>query len=270
MIYGLGATNTLTDLGGADQIGTNFVRDMELSMTRFMGTLGLRYKITYSISTKTSLTYGFIQGDDKLTKEPYRSYRNLTFKTTIFEFSNIYEFSIIQEKEGHRYNLRRVRGLKGLKLHTYYFFGWGVFYYNPKAKYKGKWYALQPLGTEGQGILESRKKYNRIGFCIPWGIGFNYALDRRWNIGLELCVRKTFTDYIDDVSTTYVDKEFIRESKGDIAAYFADPSDGTHPNWTAPGQQRGDPKDKDVYMSLSLLLSYKLYSTRGGLPKFRY
>ena len=32
--FGIGATNFLGDLGGADQVGTNGLRDFELSMTR--------------------------------------------------------------------------------------------------------------------------------------------------------------------------------------------------------------------------------------------
>jgi len=268
LIGGLGFTNCLTDIGGADQIGTNFVKDLELSMTKMCLNFGLRYRLSYSIYTKLTFAYGVISGDDKLTKEPSRNYRNISFKTDIFELANTYEFSIVTEKEGARYNLRRVRGMMSLKLNIYFFFGGGVFFYNPKGYYNGKWYALQPLGTEGQGILESRKKYSRIGFCIPWGVGLNYLVGKRTSLGFELGVRKTFTDYLDDTSTNYVDKELIRQNNGDIAAYFADPSSGEKPNWTAPNCQRGDPKDKDVYIFLFINLTYKLKTTRSGLPKF--
>ncbi len=269
MFYGLGATNFLGELGGADREGTNFVRDLEISMTRPATHIGLRYRITETISTKAMLSYGFLRGDDKLTNETYRHYRNLAFRSVIVEFSNQFEYSIIREKQGHRYNLRRVRGLKGFKTNTYFFVGFGVIYFNPKNKYQGKWYALQPLGTEGQGLVPTRQKYSRINMCIPFGIGFKYGINRRANIGIEFGARKTFTDYIDDVSTTYFDNQMIREAKGDIAAYLADPSDGSNPTWTAAYQQRGDAKDKDAYMFLIINLTYKLYTTRGGMPKFR-
>ncbi len=269
VFYGLGATNFLGELGGANREGTNFVRDLEFAMTRPLFSLGVRYRITETIATKTMLSYGWLRGDDKLTNETYRHYRNLAFRSPIAEFSNQIEYAIIREKQGHRYNLRRVRGLKGFKTNTYFFVGFGVVYFNPKNKFDGKWYALQPLGTEGQGLVPTRKKYSRISMCIPYGIGFKYGLNRRLNIGLEFGARKTFSDYLDDVSTTYFDNQMIREAKGDVAAYLADPSDGTHPNWTAAYQQRGDAKDKDSYMFLILNLTYKLYTTRGGLPKFR-
>lgn len=269
IFYGVGATNFLGELGGANREGTYFVRDLEITMTRPLGSVGLRYRITETISTKAMLTYGILKGEDKLTQETYRNYRNLAFRSPVVEFSNQFEYSIVREKQGHRYNLRRVRGLKGFKTNTYFFVGVGGFYFNPKNEYNGKWYALQPLGTEGQGLVPTRTKYSRLSVCIPYGIGFKYGLNRRWNIGLEFGARKTFTDYIDDVSTTYYDNQMLREAHGDVGAYLADPSDGLHPNWTAPYNQRGDAKNKDSYMFLIVNLTYKLYTTRQGLPKFR-
>ena len=273
--FGAGATNFLGELGGANREGTNFLRDLEFSMTRAVFSLGLRYKIFPVISNKTMLSYGFLKGDDKTTKETYRSYRNLNFRTPIVEFATQFEYSIIREKQGHRYNLRRVRGVKGFKTNTYFFLGIGGFYYNPKGYYnpgnyaKAKWYALQPLGTEGQGLVPTRKKYSRVSVCIPYGIGLKYGLNRRWSIGLEFSAHKTFTDYIDDVSTTYYDKTLLRDSRGDVAAYLADPSSHENPLWTEAYQQRGDAKDKDSYMFMVINLTVKLYTTRQGMPKFR-
>lgn len=268
--YGVGATNFLGELGGANQIGTNFVRDLEFKMTRPLLNLGIRYRITETISNKTMLSYGWLKGDDKSTTEMFRANRNLNFKANLAEFSTQFEYSIIREKQGHRYNLRRVRGIKGFKTNTYFFLGIGGFFYNPKGQHvDGTWHSLQPLGTEGQGIVPTRKKYSRFSVCIPYGIGFKYGLNRRWNIGLEYGIRKTFTDYIDDVSTTYFDNQLIMEHSGAIAADLADPSPGTNPNWTAAYQQRGDAKDKDTYMFMMINVTVKLYTTRQGMPKFR-
>ena len=267
--FGLGATNFLGELGGANQVGTNFLKDLEFSMTRPLISLGLRYRITENFADKTMFSYGSLHGDDKLTDETYRSYRNLNFKSPIIEFSTQFEYSIIREKQGHRYNLRRVRGIKGFKTNTYFFIGVGGFYYNPKGKKGSSWHALQPLGTEGQGLVPTRKKYSRFSVAIPYGIGFKYGLNRRWNVGLEFGVRKTFTDYIDDVSTTYFDNTMIKDAKGDVAAYLADPSNQTNPTWTEAYQQRGDAKDKDSYMFMLINVSVKLYTTRQGMPKFR-
>jgi hypothetical protein len=267
--YGIGATNFLGELGGANRIGTNFVRDLEFRMTRPVLSLGVRYRITETISNKTMLSYGWLKGDDKSTTEQFRANRNLNFKANIAEFSTQFEYSIIREKQGHRYNLRRVRGIKGFKTNTYFFLGIGGFFYNPKGKYvDGTWHSLQPLGTEGQGIVPTRKKYSRFSVCIPYGIGFKYGLNRRWNIGLEYGIRKTFTDYIDDVSTTYFDNQMVRDFSGDVSAYLADPSIIKN-GQSAAYQQRGDAKDKDTYMFMVINLTVKLYTTRQGMPKFR-
>ncbi len=276
IIYGLGATNFLGELGGANRVGTNFVRDLEYVMTRPMASLGMRYKLREEMSVKAALSGGYLRGDDKTTTQIHRNNRNLNFKSLIIEFGAQYEYSVIKERIGHRYNLRRIRGVRGFKTNTYFFVGLAGFYMNPKGRYvDGSWHALQPLGTEGQGLVPTRKKYSRFQVAIPYGIGFKYGLDRKWSLGLEFGVRKTFTDYIDDVSTTYYSYDLIKESKGDVAAYLSDPSlgrwDGVADDkdrWTGPNTQRGDAKDKDTYMFVILNLTYKLRTTRKGLPKF--
>ncbi len=272
IFYGLGGTNFLGELGGANQKGTNFLKDFEFSMTRPLISVGMRYKFLEKVAGKAMLSYGYLRGDDKTTDETYRSYRNLSFYSPLLEFSVQGEYSITKERVGHRYNLRRVRGVKGFKVNIYFFAGIAGFWFNPKGKdQNGEWQSLQPLGTEGQGIAPAREKYSRISVAIPYGVGFKYGLTRRWSIGLEFGVRKTFTDYIDDVSTSYYDNDKIKEINGETAAYLADPTienGGEHPNWTVGGQQRGDPTDKDAYMFMIINLTYKLRASRGGLPKF--
>ncbi|GAB4277275.1 MAG: hypothetical protein Kow0068_00350 [Marinilabiliales bacterium] len=276
VIYGVGATNFLGELGGANRIGTNFVRDLEIVATRPLLSLGMRYKLLEDLSVKAALTGGMLSGNDNLTNETFRHNRNLSFRSFIVEFGSQIEYSIIREKIGHRYNLRRVRGVRGFKTNTYFFVGLAGFYHNPMAKYPvdGKWYSLQPLCTEGQGLVPTRKKYSRFQVAIPYGVGFKYGLDRKWSIGLEFGVRKTFTDYLDDVSTTYFDNQMIEDNYGPVAAYFADPSlakqnnDLSRLSWTGTNTQRGDAKDKDTYMFAIINLTYKLRTTRTGLPKF--
>ena len=269
VLYGIGGTNFLGELGGANMIGTDFIRDLEISMTRPMGQIGMRYKIFEKLSVKAGLTYGYVKGDDQKTEEEHRNYRNLHFRSPIVELSTQLEYSVIRERIGHRYNLRRVRGIKGFKTNTYLFVGVGGFYFNPRANFGGEWVPLRPLRTEGQGLVASRKMYSRFQVCVPFGIGFKYGLSRKWSIGLEYGIRKTFTDYIDDVSTSYFNNTLIRTSMGETAGFLADPSSGEHPNWTVGGQQRGDSTDKDTYMFAIISLTYKLRTNRNGLPKFR-
>jgi len=266
--FGTGITNFLGELGGANQIGTNYFKDLEWSLTRLAFSAGLRYKLTNYFAINSHLTYGRVAGDDKLTEELYRNYRNLSFFSDIYELNVNFEAAFQQEQVGHRYRLRKVRGLRGYEIYTYGFIGIGIFHMDPKATYQGSTYRLQPLGTEGQGIVPSRTKYSLWQLCIPVGIGFKYTLDRKWGVGLELGIRKTFTDYIDDVSTTYFDFASYPGQYDPVAPFLADRSDHSVPPNTAPGAQRGDSRDNDTYMFAIFSVNYKLTTGRGNLPRF--
>lgn len=266
--FGAGPSNFLGELGGADQIGTDYFKDLELSQTRLSLSGGLRYKLSQMFAMNTKLTYGKLSGDDDLTKEFFRNYRNLNFKTNIWELSTNLEFAFIREQVGHRYRLKGVRGQRGFEFSAYGFIGVGAFYFNPKGEYNGSWEKLRNLGTEGQGITSTRKKYSNVQVCIPVGLGVKYSIDRRWGIGLEYGIRKTFTDYIDDASKTYYDNNAILAENGPLAAAMADKSDKEFPYITAPGEQRGDPRDKDSYMFAIISINYKLRTGRSSFPMF--
>src|SRR5947208_1218251 len=185
MSLGIGASNFLGELGGANQIGTNYFRDFEWSETRFALALGLRYKLSEFFAFNTHLTYGSVAGDDKLTNEYFRHYRNLNFHSHIFEWNLNFEAAYQQEQIGHRYRLRRVKGQKGYEIYAYGFAGIGIFNFDPKTEYKGVEVRLQPLGTEGEGLVPTRSKYALWQFCIPIGFGFKYTIDVKWGVGLE-------------------------------------------------------------------------------------
>ena len=274
-VYGLGFSNFLGELGGRDMIGTNGIRDLEMILTRPSVHLGFRYRKNPIVSFKLNLIYGMVAGRDSLTKEPFRRNRNLSFRSPIFETSLQAEISILQLKSTKsRYVLRGVRGKSGIDLNIYLYGGIGGFYFNPKAKEGGKWWALQPLGTEGQGIAASRDPYKRIQACFPIGMGFRLPLsDKNWTIGFEYGIRLTTTDYIDDVSTTYFSPTLIAQKYGPVAARLSNRANPTSPDYlplsAATGQQRGDPTDKDAYMIGTITLTYRLKSGRSVLPKFR-
>jgi hypothetical protein len=267
---GIGASNFLGELGGANQIGTNGFKDLEFKMTRPAVSVGLRYKLTPFLSLHTHLTYGSVAGDDALTEEYFRNNRNLSFKSHILEANVNFEAALLSGRQGGIYRLRGVKRSTSYEASLYAFLGIGVFNFNPKAEVGSEWIRLQPLGTEGQGIAESRDAYKLTQVCIPIGIGGRYFVNRRWGIGLELGVRKTFTDYIDDVSKTYYDNAAIEAKNGPTAAFLADPSktasvEGPEIN---VGQQRGDPRDNDAYMFAIFSVHYKIRTGRTNFPIF--
>ncbi len=262
VILPIGVTNFLGDLGGANQIGTHYFRDLELSQTNFSVGLGLRYRMTERLSIKGMFLYGTVSGADNLTQEPSRQNRNLSFRSRIYEISGNFEAAFIKDKGGHRYKLHNIVGQKSFEMYSYVFIGLGLFHFNPQALYNGTWYDLQPLGTEGQGIDPNLKPYSLWQISIPIGIGFKYNFDKRWGLGIEFGIRKTFTDYIDDVSTNYYDPKKIEEAYGYVAGKLSNRTGelglAGHPTWTAPGEIRGNPNYKDSYMFLMLNVNYKL------------
>lgn len=148
--------------------------------------------------------------------------------------------------------------------------GISIFNFNPKAENRyGEWVDLQGLGTEGQGTtaFPDRKKYSLIQFAIPLGGGVKIALNKSVNIIFEYSTRKTFTDYLDDVSTTYPGNNLSDMSN---ASYeMSDPVvlDPNHPLFAtghSQGDQRGDPEKNDWYSFAGITLSFKLANKTKG------
>jgi hypothetical protein len=286
-VAGVGATQFLGDLGGRNQVGSDWFFDLDAASTRYVVNLGFRYKISQYVSVKTGLTFGEIAANDKFTDEPYRNNRNLHFRSPVVEWATQMEVSWMRESIGSRYKIRRVRGRgrKGSQVYVYGFAGVALLYMNPMAKYNGKWHSLKPLHTEGQDFVPSRTEYSNWQLTIPFGVGMKYALDKKSSIGLEYGLRKTFTDYVDDVSTSYVYSKWapnalaIQQTLGydNVAAGLADPSLNRAPDnidsfpgacSACPGQQRGDPSNLDSYMFLMITYQRKIRTSRKGLPKF--
>ncbi|MBL4715080.1 MAG: hypothetical protein JKX95_00460 [Bacteroidia bacterium] len=151
----IGVSNFLGELGGTDDVGGEGLagfRDLEFKTTRHAIGIGMQYRMGEQFYSKINIIHGKVAGDDKLTAEPFRRWRNLHFRSPIVELSYNVMFTINKEQGGHRYKLKGVRGRKSLQMNTYFFAGIGGFWFNPKAKYNGKWTALRKLGTEGQGL----------------------------------------------------------------------------------------------------------------------
>ncbi len=279
IIIGIGAANFLGDLGGANQIGTFFVKDFEFSMTKPSAQLAYRYRMKPYFAVKGGFYYQLVSGEDNLTKEPYRENRNLSFRSNIFELSIQAEFYFLKSNQsGHIYNIKGAKGKKSFEYEAYGFLGIGGFYFNPKAKYNGSWVSLQPLGTEGQGLAGQPKKYSRVNVCIPYGLGATTAINKEWKVGLEIGMRYTFTDYIDDVSGKYYDNNAIRSARGDVAADLADPSLHNYPEslggdasgykQSAAGQDRGHTDHTDSYFFINVTLTYKIPARHKTRSKF--
>lgn len=280
IVAGAGVSGFMGDLGGGGD-ASHFLGDFDFTSQRYVVSAGMRYKILEPLAVKANIYYGQLAGADSKSDDPYRQDRNLSFRAPILELGAQLEYSIIKEPSNVRYSRSRKRkfSFRNIRINTYLFAGISGFYFNPKGKDDGEggtgdWVKLQPLGTEGQGLMEGREKYSRVQLAIPFGIGFKYPINRKLSIGFEYGARWTFTDYIDDVSTTYIDNSWLAEVDAQTAR-LADKSIQTNddndpvPNVTyGAGDQRGSAKYDDYYMFSLITISYKLRTGRNGLPKF--
>ncbi len=128
------------------------------------------------------------------------------------------------------------------------------------------WVFLQPLHTEGEGIVAGVNNYPLTQINIPMGFGLKYYVSEKVNLGVEFLYRKTFTDYIDDVSTTFVDPAVLQAnlpngtSQIAIAMSNKSPLQGIAGTGYNPGDKRGDPTQTDAYFSVGLKLGIRLGS----------
>ena len=166
--FGIGASNFLGDLGGRDQVGSNFIQDFEFKATRMALGLGYRYQILRDSYLKGSLHYIQVSGSDELTKEPHRAARGLNFKSNMIELSGVVEYKIIKQKSGHVYKLRGVKGKNWFKFEVYALAGIGVVRYDSQGQRNGVWQSLAPLNTEGQGLEGGPNDYSQFTAVIPW------------------------------------------------------------------------------------------------------
>ncbi len=220
------------------------------------GVLG-RYNFNGYFSWRPGFNFGRISGGDYNFKE-FKT-RNLSFFSSIFEFDNRLEF-----------NFQRFGTSTLAKRHTgFVFAGLNVFYFNPKTRFNGEVYTLQPIGTEGQR-LEGHRRYYRIGIAIPLGIGYKFSISQNWVLGAELGFRKTFTDYLDDVSGLYPDFAQLAASGGNTAVRLSDRSMEISPyeQRAAAGDWRGNPHLKDWYMMAGVTLTYRFTPILCGFSNF--
>ena len=218
---------------------------------RVAGGITYRKNFDRRFTFKSSALYTNVYAKDKKSNEAIKENRNLKFKSDIIELSGQIEFNFLPYETGNSlYNWT-----------PFIFTGVSIFNYNPQAEGEdGQWYDLQELGTEGQGTTSfpNRKKYSLTQLSVPFGGGVKIGVSDNFNIIVEYGLRKTFTDYIDDVSTTYVG---IPSEFTNIAIELADQSiDGPQ----LAGIARGDETNKDWYSFSGITLSFRLQGKTKG------
>jgi hypothetical protein len=264
-----GPTTFLGDLGGNAGYGTKGLKDVNLPVTKMMKGVFITAYPNNWLGFRFGAEYTYLEGADSLIhtngiNELYRKERNLDFRSDVWEaYGAIELFPIMLMKHNDPDYTPRFR--------PYFFAGVGVFHFDPMGSLTENgittWYHLQPLHTEGEGFPEypDRKNYALTQINIPMGGGLKYFASDRMNISLEVLYRKTFTDYIDDVSTTYIDPslfdKYLSPANAAIAKQIYDKIPSSQISGYsrfAPGEQRGNPNNTDAYFSILLKFGFRL------------
>ena len=204
--------------------------------------------------------YSSVQAYDSLSNNDYQVNRNLSFRSRIIEVAGSLQFNFFDYEIGN----------SETPATPYIFAGLALYNFNPTAEMDGDWVELRPLGTEGQGseLKSAPKPYSLLGVSIPFGIGFKFHAMGRLGVSIEWGIRKTYTDYLDDVSTTYVDQNVLYANKGLDAALFADRT-LLNPGNSNLNRQRGNSTTNDWYSFAGVTLSYKLSTGRSVCAAYK-
>jgi len=188
-----------------------------------------------------------MQSYDSNSSDSLQLLRNLHFRARLLEFSALVEVN---------FRKYRSRDKDSKRWTPFMFAGLAYFRANPQAQLDDTWYDLQPLGTEGQGTSTGGESYGVDNICIPFGVGVKVNFGRL-DMQLEWGLRRTYTDYLDDVSGSYVDRDQLAFENGPLAATLADPSVlATLPDYPNADRARGDPNTRDWYQYTGLSLTY--------------
>lgn len=260
----LGPSNFLGDLGGNSGKGTPFIKDNNIQMTKLSFGAFVSYHPSELLAFRFGLNIVKAEGDDAIIKpkgglEEARKIRNSDFRSKIVEGLVMAEFYPTTLLE---YNQSELAG----KFRPYIAAGLGVFHFNPMGTdpLTGNWVALRSLHTEGEGFAEypDRKEYKLTQLNIPMGIGIKYFISDNVNIAFEIIHRKTFTDYIDDVSTAYVDPSVFYANmplaQAQLAERMANKSGPAGSPVYQPGSKRGTATNNDSYYTAGFKLGVRL------------
>jgi opacity protein-like surface antigen len=222
------------------------------------GAIGItaNYELKDQIMLRGGFTYTVVGGADRYSNNADLVVRNLSFETSITEFSVLGEYYLYNLYDRH--------------FSPYIFGGLAVYHFNPYTfNGSNNKVFLKPLSTEGEGLpgYPGRRPYSLTQLALPFGGGVKYAINDNLRIGLELGLRKLFNDHLDDVSSLYADPNDLLAAKGQLAvdlSYRGDEVAGGNATYPSKGAMRGNSKYKDWYYFLGIHLTYRLGSG-GGL-----
>jgi hypothetical protein len=213
--------------GTSNYLGDLAFKFMETNQFQWSWGVFGQYNINKWFSTRLQYSMLRIKGDDIFDPDLGRRARYANFRNNVQELALTLHFHLLQ------YGIS-----KGDKFSPSIYIGVAGFHHNPLARIvtgldtltgnpvylrdasgKDLWFPLQPIGTEGQtayanGAVDNdfpnrvaAKQYSLWGIAIPMGVNLDFIIKKSWVVGIDIGVRMTFTDYLDDVSGYYFDRQ---------------------------------------------------------------
>jgi hypothetical protein len=159
--FGLGTFNYTGDLA----------RNYNFGNSKLAGTVLYRSNISSVVSFRASLTAGNLgASDNKNPIDAFAAKRASSFKLFLFEAATVFEYHFLDWRDTRR----------RLRFTPYVFAGFALF------------------GISGGP--PKNEEYSNVQAAIPFGIGIKYVVNPKWYVALEGGVRKTFFDYLDNIS----------------------------------------------------------------------
>lgn len=224
-----------------------------------MGGIVYKHFMSPHVGIRMGVSYTNLSAADSQTNIPVYQSRNLSFTTHLLEFHTALEINLLPIEANRR------------KVTPYIFGGISVFYFNPFAEDNaGNKVFLRPLSTEGEGLpmYPDRKAYSLVNMAFPFGGGMKFFIGKTIMLTGELGFRYTNTDYLDDVSKSYVNADTLQAYKGLVArsmAYRGNTVFGSKYDNPEYGFQRGDSKSNDWYWFGNITCT--IYFRAFGNPK---
>jgi len=159
--FGLGTFNYTGDLA----------RTYNFSNSQPAFTIYYRANMSKVISFRASFTAGKLSASDANAPiDAFAVQRNASFDIFLSEVSGVYEYHFLDWRD----NIRRLR------FTPYVFAGLALF--------------------NMAGVKDKAEQYSTIQLAVPFGGGMKYIVNPKYYISLEFGIRKTFFDYLDNIS----------------------------------------------------------------------
>ncbi len=251
---GAGGMNSITDIGGPKGKGGLYLNDLNGKYTQMSTTAYFGGMYQDFVGVRLEFTLGSVRGSDQVLEGATASNTMLRYDRNLNFFSTITEAAMVGE-----FHPLRLFEKEPSTLSPYIMAGLGWFKFKPQGNINGRVIDLQPLRTEGQGFAEykDREMYRLSQANVPFGFGLKYEISSMFNVRVEAMHRFLFTDYLDDVSTNYIDRALFDK--------YLSPIQAAQANALYLGKRNGEPMPGVTRGNSSSMDSYMTFTIKGGI-----